>query len=363
MAAGMAVAMPDAHAPTPRAMTSALWTGGAMIVWGGVGAPNDVLDKGEGAIYFPAEQRWQEIPKVEPSSRFHHSAVWTGTYLAVWGGVDSRSNERLSSGWLYNPDTKEWRRMSGDKSPSPRSGHSAAWTGKYMIVWGGESEGGVLQDGAMYDPVADTWLEMAADAAPAARSFHTVTWSGSKMMVWGGIGEGGDLNSGGLFDPATNSWKPMSNLGAPSSRVSHSAVWTGSKMIVWGGRKDSEEFFGDGGLYDPLKDKWTPIVATKNFPSRRELHTAVWTDKEMVIWGGQNGERMLSGGAAFNPETNSWRAIRDSDKSVARSQHSAVWTGSAMLVFGGRAKNGGFVSKKVGVAISFANPNASQGDP
>ena len=70
-----------------------------------------------------------------------------------------------------------------------------------------------------------------------------------------------------------------------------------------------------------------------------------------------------SGGAAFNPETNSWRAIRDSDKSVARSQHSAVWTGSAMLVFGGRAKNGGFVSKKVGVAISFANPNASQGDP
>ncbi|MCX6110128.1 MAG: hypothetical protein NTZ90_11075, partial [Proteobacteria bacterium] len=28
----------EVHTPTPRAMTSAVWTGGAMIIWGGVGA-------------------------------------------------------------------------------------------------------------------------------------------------------------------------------------------------------------------------------------------------------------------------------------------------------------------------------------
>ena len=359
LSARMAVALPHAHAPTPRALPAAVWTGGAMIVWGGVGAPNDVLDRAEGAIYFPAAKRWQEIPKVELASRFHHSAVWTGKYLAVWGGVESRSKERLSSGWLYNPDTKEWRPISGAQSPSPRSGHSAVWTGKYMIVWGGEADSGVLQDGAMYDPETDTWLAIATEAAPAARSFHTVAWSGTSMLVWGGLGEGGDLNTGGVFDPATNSWKQMSNLGAPGSRVSHSAVWTGSKMIVWGGRKDSDQFLNDGALYDPIKDKWTPLAAAQKIASPRELHTAVWTDKEMVIWGGQNGESILSGGAAFNPEKNTWRAIRDNRRSVARSQHSAVWTGSSMLVFGGRSKTGAFVGNKVGVEIFFENPAES----
>ena len=341
----------DVHTPTPRAMTSAVWTGGAMIIWGGVGANNDRLNKSEGAMYFPEEKRWKAIPKAEVTSRFHHSAVWTGKYLAVWGGVDSRSNDRLGSGWLYDPETQVWRPMSSDQAPSPRSGHSAVWTGSHMIVWGGESDDGVLQDGAMYEPKTDRWVALSNDDAPAARSFHSVNWSGSKMLVWGGIGANGNLGSGALFDPTTNTWSAITNVGAPIGRVSHSAVWTGTSLIVWGGRQDSEHFLNDGGSYDPLTDRWQPIAATEATPSPRELHSTVWTDQEMVIWGGQNDEKTFAGGAAFNPATNSWRKLKDTGKSVARSQHAAIWTGSEMLVFGGRSKKGKLVVNKIGIEI------------
>ena len=171
------------------------------------------------------------------------------------------------------------------------------------------------------------------------------------MLVWGGIGANGNLGSGALFDPTTNTWSAITNVGAPIGRVSHSAVWTGTSLIVWGGRQDSEHFLNDGGSYDPLTDRWQPIAATEATPSPRELHSTVWTDQEMVIWGGQNDEKTFAGGAAFNPATNSWRKLKDTGKSVARSQHAAIWTGSEMLVFGGRSKKGKLVVNKIGIEI------------
>jgi len=71
-----------------------------------------------------------------PTARYHHTAVWTGTEMIVWGGVNSIGD--VNTGGRYNPSTNSWTATSPTNAPKAREGHTAVWTGSEMIVWGGD---------------------------------------------------------------------------------------------------------------------------------------------------------------------------------------------------------------------------------
>ena len=78
-----------AGVPTARHDHVAVWTGAAMIVWGGHRSPfpNTIFDTG--ARYDAAHDAWQatSTPAGLPvGGRYTHSGVWTGEQLIVWGG-------------------------------------------------------------------------------------------------------------------------------------------------------------------------------------------------------------------------------------------------------------------------------------
>ena len=75
---------------------------------------------------------------------------------------------------------------------------------------------------------------MPTNGAPAPRSVHTAVWTGREMVLWGGF-NGGVLNDGGRYNPAFSAWAAVNTTGAPAARYYHTAVWTGTEMIVWGG--------------------------------------------------------------------------------------------------------------------------------
>src|SRR5205085_1923293 len=84
----------------------------------------------------------------------------------------------------------------------------------------------------------DTWLPTTDLNAPIGRFKHSAVWTGREMIVWGGEnGDGtGALPSGGRYNPETDSWRPTDTITAPKvGRIYHSAVWDGSEMVVWGG--------------------------------------------------------------------------------------------------------------------------------
>jgi hypothetical protein len=70
-----------------------------------------------------------------PSARVGHTAVWTGSEMIVWGGLDNNENF-LNTGGRYNPSTDSWTATSTTNAPTGRQDHAAAWTGTEMIVWG-----------------------------------------------------------------------------------------------------------------------------------------------------------------------------------------------------------------------------------
>src|SRR5947208_2372471 len=76
-------------------------------------------------------------------------------------------------------------------APAGRVMHTATWSGTRMIVWGGftgadDSPRTYFNDGGRYDPVGNTWAAVSTAAAPTGRHAHTALWSGRELLIWGG---------------------------------------------------------------------------------------------------------------------------------------------------------------------------------
>jgi N-acetylneuraminic acid mutarotase len=322
----------DEIVPTPEERTghTAVWTGGAMIVWGGYDGWSGALNTG--GRYDPATDTWTPTSTVgAPSPRSSHTAVWTGRTMVVWGGGGS------STGGRYEPLTDSWTPTSTVDAPESRAGHEAVWTGSRMVIWGGQS-GVALGTGGRYDPETDTWTATSLVGAPEARGASTAVWTGTEMIVWGGVGATSALDTGGRYDPKADTWRPTATGGAPEARYAHTAVWTGSEMIVWGGSASFSAELNTGARYDPASDTWRPTT-TVGAPDWRDAHTAVWTGTRMIVWGGANhyydaDEPKWTGGL-YDPVADTWRATATTRAPWPRLHHTAVWTGTLMIVWGG----------------------------
>jgi hypothetical protein len=122
-----------------------------------------------------------------PTPRRYHTAVWTGSEMIVWGGYNNNINGDLNTGGRYNPATDSWSATTTNNAPLPRESHTAIWTGSEMIVWGGVDEGSFyLNTGGRYNPTTDSWQTTTTNNARDGRAQHTAVWTGSEMIVWGG---------------------------------------------------------------------------------------------------------------------------------------------------------------------------------
>ncbi|MDQ6760143.1 MAG: hypothetical protein M3Z32_09805, partial [Acidobacteriota bacterium] len=221
-------------AAVARDSHTAIWTGSEMIVWGGWGGPgctgNCMLNSG--GRYDPRTDTWTAMSTVNaPAARYYHKAFWTGTEMIVWGGTDQTNY--LHTGGRYNPRTDTWTSTRIPPSTIPgRYVFAGVWTGAEMIVWGGVDEFfNSTNTGGRYNPQTDEWIATNIDGgAPSARGNHSAVWTGREMIVWGGGNSVTDFNNGKKYDPGTDTWRPITTANAPEARGSHSAVWTGNEM-------------------------------------------------------------------------------------------------------------------------------------
>lgn len=143
----------------------------------------------------------------------------------------------------------------------PRGGHSVIWTGKELIVWGGEGNelGSVLfADGAAYNPATETW-RVIAEAPLSPRRNHVAAWTGEEMLIVGGVGH----TDGARYSPSSDTWETMSDspipVGPPSGAPIEGftgSVWTGEELMVWHVKSD------EVAVYDQERDQWTLLPPT-----------------------------------------------------------------------------------------------------
>lgn len=309
------------------------------------------------------------------------SATWTPTERLDLGATyevrledsarDLAGNPLLEGGeWSF--ETTHWEALSTTGAPSPRTGHTAVWTGSEMIVWGGEP---ATLAGGRYDPATDVWRPLSVVGAPSPRRDHTAVWTGSEMFVWGGTAGA----NGGRYDPSSDTWAPIPSAGAPAGFVGHAAVAIGSDVMVWGGVNTGVL----GAIYRSSSDTWEN-VSTVRMPTTRQWPGMAWTGSEVVVWGGYdlpgggtgagvNYDHALATGATFDPESGEWTAMPAELAPAARWSHRLAWSGERVFVWGGTrgifgdipVPSGGHydVARRTWTPIAEAGAPATSSDP
>jgi N-acetylneuraminic acid mutarotase len=316
----------------------AVWIGSKMMVWGGVDPSGAALNTG--GLFDPVTGFWQATTLAgAPTARGLHSMIWTGSRVLVWGG-------NIREGARYDPQANSWTPMAaGPEGPTSRRDNGTIWTGSHLIVWGGVEPFptyAVLNSGSRYDPITDSWNRTSRESnVPEPRYTFTMVWAGNRMVIWGGYKDTGEtFNSGGRYDPIADTWLPTSTVFSPPPYAGAKAVWAGSKVFlvewVWGASYTYNAF-----LYDPAADTWAAASTFHQIIPRDEC-PMIWTGSEVILWGGLalNNAATLDTGGAYDPATDSWRTISQSQNPSPRRYHSAVWTGSEMLFWGGLGVSG-----------------------
>ncbi len=296
--------------PSLRSAYSTIWTGNDVIIWGGFN-PNTFSSSNTGAKYNALNDIWisTTVP-VDTSGdlnglvRYNHSAVWTGSAMIIWGGI-CFDDFIYKTGLIYYPNSNSWSPLSDNNGNLPtRQGHFAYWTGNSMVIWGGDSYDDNGQPILKY--AGGSWSVLNLSGAPVVASNdplfgqfnnyggQNIVSIGEDMLVWNnGDGNNGNSlalsNTGKIYHSATNTWTDISVLNAPDARHSSLAAWTGKEVVIWGGNDDLGNLI-TGGRYQPETDTWQTMT-TAHAPSNTE-QSITWTGQEIVLWGGldSNGD-------------------------------------------------------------------------
>lgn len=244
--------------------------------------------------------QWQPLPPGPADGRTRDTVVWTGRELIVWGGEVAGKGAARADGAAFSPSSDRWRRISRGPLVS-RSAHVAVWTGHEMIVWGGSNAAATdperrwPNDAAAYNPRRYRWRRLPRPPLQAA-DLAVGIWARDEVIVWGGSTGGG----GAAYRPSTNHWRRIAD-GPLEGRTNAAAVWTGDELLIWGGTSPGNaQYRSDGAAYDPERDAW------------RRLPEAPLGTRSMTLGPPVDGLFPLQ--AAIDPD--------------------AVWTGEEMIVWG-----------------------------
>jgi hypothetical protein len=263
---------------------------------------------------------------------------------------------------------------------APRSGQSAVWTGTEMIVWGGvelnwslREEQHILSDGARYDPKQQAWLKFAGPSRAQGALFrgrtnHVAVWTGSEMIVWGGLGEHyEDLADGARFSPGdrvsstTSEWRPMAPAPFPAPEMVE-GVWTGRELVlVMGMSRDraTDDLVTAAAAYDPATDQWR-MLAPPPLPTEFGAKL-VWVGSSVALVRatgfGRNPTVPQPLVELYNPRTDSWSVVEDFQLDI-ETNLTAVSTGRELLVFVGASHTRDATSVAIDVRSGRVRPIA-----
>ncbi len=188
-----------------------------------------------------------------PVGRVNHHWVTDGTYCYLFGGYGGSgapsAAQVLGDFWRFDPMTLTWTEITTAGKPAAAHEGSAIWTGTELVFWGGvNANSESINTGARYNPTTDTWTAMSTTGAPVARSHAKAVRVGSDHIVFlGGFDELGDRAvRGGVYRISNNSWTVPTSVGRPGPRSGFAVVGGSLRVIVYGG---SNFVFGQGSTY------------------------------------------------------------------------------------------------------------------
>ncbi|XP_042517779.1 acyl-CoA-binding domain-containing protein 6 isoform X2 [Macadamia integrifolia] len=262
---------------------------------------------------------------IRPAKRLSHA---NGESIAPASSHSDEINCQSSSSELdVNSSTcgnsEKWMVLStaGDK-PTPRFNHAAAVIGNKMVVVGGESGHGLLEDVQVLDFEKFTWTTASSKLylsptslplkIPACKGHSLVSWGKKVLLVGGKTDPASERISVWAFDTEIECWSIMEAKGdVPVARGGHSVVRAGSVLILFGGEDAKRRKLNDLHMFDLKSFMWLPLHCTGAGPSPRSNHVAaLYDDRVLLIFGGTSKSKSLNDLYSLDFETMIWSRIK-----------------------------------------------------
>ncbi|KAK4283541.1 hypothetical protein QN277_000481 [Acacia crassicarpa] len=233
----------------------------------------------------------------------------------------SSSAPEISTSTLGSSENWMMLSITGDK-PTPRSNHAATVVGNKMIMVGGESGNGLLDDVQELNFDRFSWSTASSKLylspssfplkIPACKNHCLVSWGKRVLLVGGKTDPGSDRISVWAFDTETECWSLMESKGdIPAARSGHTVVRANSVLILFGGEDAKKRKLNDLHMFDLKSFTWLPLHCTGTAPSSRSNHVAaLYDDKILFIFGGASKSRTLNDLYSLDFETMAWSRIK-----------------------------------------------------
>jgi hypothetical protein len=258
-----------------------LWDGSGAVLWSGASYDNALHLQpaaADGAVYDAATDTWKTIDDAPIAGRRSAKAVWTGSRVVIWGGLDDEGRG-LHDGALLDPASGEWTTVAQAPEQVSAIGSAAVWTGTEMLVWGGPAG----SKGAAYDPKTDQW-RLLPDAPIASRPIESATWTETEMIVW----SDGD---GAAYNPVIGKWRVTSP--SPLQPAHPTGVWNGSDVVFLGGAATGS--LTESAAYHPVTDTWQMLAPGLSHPGLG------------FVWTGTTILAVVKGAVVdYDPVANAW---------------------------------------------------------
>jgi N-acetylneuraminic acid mutarotase len=332
--------------PTPRGYQAMVYdiAGGRALLFGGgtdEGGLNDTW------AYDPAGNTWTELEPEgrQPSERIFHAMVYhdaSGRVVMFGGGNDQ--GEFLSDTWVYDSLAADSGVV---ESPAARSFPSLVFDSAEgrALLFGGGTDDEQYEDTWAYESVTDTWTRIdPVGRSPSGRLYQSMIFHQAEgtAVLFGGATEGGLVNDTWAYNPARNTWTELEPIGdLPLARMFHALVYdpTTERALLFGGRTD-DGLMNDIWAYDSARNTWTDLQPEGEVPSARGFHSLVFEpgSRKVILFGGEDGEGGLNDTWTYDPETNVWTELYAAGELPSqRSGHTMIFEpeSGVVLLFGG----------------------------
>ncbi|XWS53656.1 hypothetical protein CRYUN_Cryun10bG0019500 [Craigia yunnanensis] len=246
------------------------------------------------------------------------SAMPSGSHSDEFDSHCPTAPEINSSG-----NSENWMVLSFDgERPVPRFNHAAAVVGNKMIVVGGESGNGLLDDVQVLNFDNFSWTTASSKLylspsslplkIPSCKGHSLVSWGKKALLVGGRTDPGNDRVSVWAFDTEAECWSVMEAKGEiPVARSGHTVVRASSVLILFGGEDAKKKKLNDLHMFDLKSLTWLTLQCTGTRPSPRSNHVAtLYDDKTLFIFGGASKSRTLNDLYSLDFETMIWARIK-----------------------------------------------------
>ncbi|PIA61600.1 hypothetical protein AQUCO_00300841v1 [Aquilegia coerulea] len=238
-----------------------------------------------------------------------------------FNGENSPAEAELNN--CTSGNSESWMVLStaGD-IPTPRFNHAATVIGNKMVVVGGETGQGLLDDVQVLDFEKFSWTTASSKLylsptslplkIPACKGHCLVSWGKKALLIGGRTDQGSDRVSVWAFDTETECWSLIEAKGEiPVARSGHTVIRAGPKLILFGGEDAKRRKLNDLHTFDLKSLIWLPAQCTGTRPSPRCNHVAaLHDDRILYIFGGTSKSRTLNDLYSLDFETMIWSRIK-----------------------------------------------------